>query len=319
MTVNSDKPHLWKSDIARSVDWYNAWFMEFAPKAYRETRMETTEKVEDALDRTGYLNNCTPEVLRENPHVLAILRMSTAPPLARDRLIGLAQVSQSLVNNMEKDLRLPPRMSSSQITSELERITNLISKLVDRDIFTWLDDAAKPTRIEVHRAATVVADRLCGAVANPIIRNAQERRQLKTIRAWLEGRGYVYTEGDQRLAFDRMQPGTFSFRLNVPIELQGRKPVNIPVDAVIMPSDSIPGDLPMLVEAKSAGDFTNTNKRRKEEAQKMSQLAHTYGEKIRFVLFLCGYFDSGYLGYEAAEGIDWVWEHRVSDLSAFGV
>jgi hypothetical protein len=31
-------------------------------------------------------------------------------------------------------------------------------------------------------------------------------------------------------------------------------------------------------------------------------------------LFLCGYFDSGYLGYEAAEGIDWVWEHRISDL-----
>lgn len=29
---------------------------------------------------------------------------------------------------------------------------------------------------------------------------------------------------------------------------------------------------------------------------------------MRFILFLCGYFDSGYLGYEAAEGIDWVWE-----------
>lgn len=319
MAVNSDKPHLWKSDIARSVDWYNTWFMEFAPKAYRETRMETTGKVKDALDRTGYLNNCTPDVLRENPHVLAILRMSTAPPLARDRLIGLAQVSQSLVNNMEKDLRLPPRMSSSQITSELERITNLITKLADKDIFTWLDDAAKPTQIEVHRAATVVADRLCGAVANPLIRNAQERRQLNTIKAWLEERGYIHAEEDQRSAFDQILPGTFAFRLNVPVELEGGKPVNIPVDVVIMPLDSNPGDPPLLVEAKSAGDFTNTNKRRKEEAQKMSQLAHTYGEKIRFVLFLCGYFDSGYLGYEAAEGIDWVWEHRMSDLSAFGV
>ncbi|MGH2493098.1 MAG: XamI family restriction endonuclease [Ktedonobacteraceae bacterium] len=40
---------------------------------------------------------------------------------------------------------------------------------------------------------------------------------------------------------------------------------------------------------------------------------------IRFVLFLCGYFDSGYLGYEAAEGIDWVWEHRINDLAEFGV
>ena len=78
------------------------------------------------------------------------------------------------------------------------------------------------------------------------------------------------------------------------------------------------GDFPALFEAKSAGDFTNTNKRRKEEAIKMQQLRKTYGQLITFDLFLCGYFDSGYLGYEAAEGIDWVWEHRIDDLAKFG-
>ncbi len=72
-----------------------------------------------------------------------------------------------------------------------------------------------------------------------------------------------------------------------------------------------------MVEAKSAGDYTNVNKRRKEEAIKVGQLRDTYGESIQFVLFLCGYFDSGYLGYEAAEGIDWVWEHRIDDLAGF--
>lgn len=45
----------------------------------------------------------------------------------------------------------------------------------------------------------------------------------------------------------------------------------------------------------------------------------TYGNTIEFVLFLCGYFDSGYLGYEAAEGIDWVWEHRIDDFAEFGL
>ena len=35
---------------------------------------------------------------------------------------------------------------------------------------------------------------------------------------------------------------------------------------------------------------------------------------VQFVLFLCGYFDTGYLGYEAAEGIDWIWEHRIEDM-----
>ena len=73
------------------------------------------------------------------------------------------------------------------------------------------------------------------------------------------------------------------------------------------------------IEAKSAGDFANVNKRRKEEAKKISQLKITYGEHVSFILFLCGYFDSAYLGYEASEGIDWVWEHRVDDLELFGV
>jgi type II restriction enzyme len=102
--------------------------------------------------------------------------------------------------------------------------------------------------------------------------------------------------------------------MNVPVDLEGGlKRVNIPVDAVIMPGRSKKGSLPVFFEAKSAGDFTNTNKRRKEEAMKMSQLRSTYGRNVRFNLFLCGYFDSGYLGYEAAESIDWVWEHRIDD------
>ena len=86
-----------------------------------------------------------------------------------------------------------------------------------------------------------------------------------------------------------------------------------------MPKKAKKGGFPIFIEAKSAGDFTNTNKRRKEEAMKMAQLRSTYGRKVQFNLFLCGYFDSGYLGYEAAEGIDWVWEHRIDDLALFGI
>jgi len=106
----------------------------------------------------------------------------------------------------------------------------------------------------------------------------------------------------------------------VPVKLEGGiKTFNNPIDAVINPKTSKKNEFPVFFEAKSAGDFTNTNKRRKEEAVKMTQLRSTYGKKIQFNLFLCGYFDSGYLGYEAAEGIDWVWEHRIDDLSKFGL
>lgn len=94
--------------------------------------------------------------------------------------------------------------------------------------------------------------------------------------------------------------------------------INIPADVAIMRRKEF-GDFPLLVECKSAGDFTNTNKRRKEEAIKAAQLKTTYGTEIQFVLFLCGYFDTGYLGYEAAEGIDWIWEHRIDDFSKLGV
>ncbi|MDH6100380.1 XamI family restriction endonuclease [Anabaenopsis sp. FSS-46] len=78
-------------------------------------------------------------------------------------------------------------------------------------------------------------------------------------------------------------------------------------------------NIDLLIDEFTPGDFTNPNKRRKEEAIKVAQLRSNYGNTVRFVLFLCGYFDSGYLGYEAAEGIDWLWEHRIDDLALFGV
>lgn len=57
----------------------------------------------------------------------------------------------------------------------------------------------------------------------------------------------------------------------------------------------------------------------REEAAQMIQLRQSYGEDAQCILFLCGYFDSGYLGCEAAEGIDGIWEHRIEDLGAFGL
>lgn len=316
MPVNIDKPHQWKADIAMSVDMYNDWFMKFAPVAFRETRLKTTKAVEDTLHKTKNLADISVAMLRANPGVLQTLRMSTCPPIAVDRLVGLAGVSKNLVGCMEEGT-LPPRMAPAALHGELEKIGSIIERMADPDIFVWLEAKRDASDSEVHRAATIVADRLCGAVANPIICNAQEKRQLAAIGAWLEGRGYQkLPEG---IKYDAMPPGTYSFRLNVPVKAEGGATVNIPVDTAVMPLSAKPGDLPLMIEAKSAGDFTNTNKRRKEEAQKINQLRHTYGQGVRFMLFLCGYFDSGYLGYEAAEGIDWVWEHRIDDLAQFGV
>lgn len=320
MPVNLNKPQQWKADIIRSVDMYNDWFMNFAPEAFRTTRTQTTRDVESTLDSTDSFTNVRPALIKAHPEILPTLRMSACPPLAVDRLIDLAGVPSNLVKRLELKKSLPERTPATEVDSQLAKISGIIERMADPDIFVWLRRKEPPTREEVRRAATIVADRLCGAVSSPIIRNAQEKRQLAAIKAWLEARGYEQISHGDGTRFDQMTPGTFGFRMNVPVKLEGgRTTVNIPVDAVIMPKKSRRGRLPLFFEAKSAGDFTNTNKRRKEEALKMSQLRGNYGNRVQFNLFLCGYFDSGYLGYEAAEEIDWVWEHRISDLALFGL
>ena len=60
MAANRDKPDRWKKDIDLSVDLYNDWFTRFAPKAFRDTRMQTTKKVEATLNATDNLTNIRP-------------------------------------------------------------------------------------------------------------------------------------------------------------------------------------------------------------------------------------------------------------------
>jgi len=88
---------LWKNDVAASVDLYNTWFMKFAPRTYREKRVEVTKHVETGLLKTGDLEQVTPAVLHAKPAILPMLRMATCPPLARDRLVGLAYADKNVV------------------------------------------------------------------------------------------------------------------------------------------------------------------------------------------------------------------------------
>jgi hypothetical protein len=321
MGVNNQKTQHWKKDIAESVDFYNKWFLKYAPKVYRRKRVQTTKQVEKSFEKTSNLKNISVDLLFECPQILPILRMCTAPPLARDRLTGLSQVPKNLVASMKIKEKIPPQMPKKQACQYLKDIIELLSSIFDKDILIWLGNDKKVSKSDIHRAATVIADRLCGSLSNPIIRNAQENRQLTAIKTWLELKGYRYIQSSKIQGFKSLKHGHFTFHLNIPVKLHDSgKEVNIPVDMAVMPKKkSVSAKLPLLFEAKSAGDFTNTNKRRKEEAMKIAQLRATYGKKIQLILFLCGYFDSGYLGYEAAEGLDWVWEHRMGDMAEFGL
>lgn len=273
MAINADKPHLWKADTRASVDQFNQWFLKFAPKAYRDTRKTTVESVEHGLALTEDLTAITPDILRANPAILPMLRMSTCPPLARDRLTGPADATKNLVGSLE-DEKVPPRLSPDLLQAHLEKITAILLQMRDVDIFPWLAEGRHPTEEERYRSSTIVADRLCGAVADPIVRNAQEKRQLALIEDYLTARGYRKIEHATSVPITQMEPGTFAFRMNVLVtpSKTGSKTVKIPIDAVIQPKDATLPHLPFLIEAKSAGDFTNVNKRRKEEATKINQL-----------------------------------------------
>jgi len=234
MPVNRDKTHLWKADTAASVDSFNQWFMESAPKAFRETRVRATREVESTLKETRDFSSITPELLRTKPAILPTLRMACCPPLAIDRLIGLSGAGKGVVRRLEKG-KLPPRLAEAELIGDLNRIIRTIDRLLDRDIFPWLADETRPSSAGRHRAATIIADRLCGSIANPIIRNAQEQRQLNRIETYLIKRGYRKQAHPAALPLTEMERGTFAFRLNLLVGEEPRR-VKIPIDAVIQPN-----------------------------------------------------------------------------------
>ncbi|MDE5881615.1 MAG: XamI family restriction endonuclease [Muribaculaceae bacterium] len=303
----------WKTDSWESVEFYNKWFMEFAPIAFQTARKDALKKVMSTLCLTKDFTELTPETILNSPQILSVLRMVTAPPLAQERLAGLSYLSKSFLKSLEKD-KLPKSIATTELMDSLTRVLKPIRTMLDKDLFPWLSGKSI-TPQQRSRSAYIIADRLTGALSDPIIRTEQEKRQLKAIGIYLEAKGYLFIKKVDN--FKSMLPRTFSYHVNVPVKLGDSKTVNMPIDVVIRPETI--SEYPILVECKSAGDFTNTNKRRKEEATKINQLRATYGNDISFCLFLCGYFDTGFLGYEAAEGIDWVWEHRISDFDKLGV
>lgn len=287
--------------------------MSYAPDAFKTARRGVLEEVFQTFQLTQDLRLITLESILTQPKIISVLRMVTAPPLAQDRLVGLSYTNKSLLKNLEQG-RTPKDSNNPSVLASINRMLNTINQMLDKELFPWLN-TSKITPQQRNRSAAIIADRLTGMLSDPIIRNAQERRQFNAISEYLDSKGYVLNQKVDN--FEEMRPKTYSFHVNIPVKVGQTKIVNMPIDVAIKSKNDT--KYPLLVECKSAGDFTNTNKRRKEEAIKITQLRDTYGDSISFCLFLCGYFDPGYLGYEAAERIDWVWEHRINDFDKLGL
>ena len=316
MSVNLDKPQCWKEDTKASVDHYNKWFMRFAPKAFRETRIEVTEKVEQAIINSNEMRDLSPDLLLSWPGILPTLRMSCCPPLAVDRLVGLAYTRKSLVTSMEKG-KLAVQMSKTVLETHLENMLNVIRGLLDPDIFVWIPENRKPTRNERHRASTIVADRLCRAPTENSVRNARRIQQLSALGEYLDSRGYREVIAPGRKQYEAAEPSTYTFFVNVPVAIG--KEALLPIDAVAQPNKSRADGLPVLIQTESHDSFARATRHRSAHLPKVHSLRLTYGNDLPFLLLLGGYCGPDYLGTQAAEGIEWVWQHRIADLHVFGL
>ena len=80
---------------------------------------------------------------------------------------------------------------------------------------------------------------------------------METISRFLEGLGYRELGPSERDDWQSMPAGTYALRMNVPAMNPEGNTVNIPLDVVAQPK--VEGSKPLLIEAKSAGDFTNAH------------------------------------------------------------
>lgn len=302
-------PSAWEPDIEQSVAEYGAWYREHSPKMFANARDRAVIAVEEAMRLTEDFRAFDADALLARPSMLFVARMCVAPPMARERFVGFARAKESLVEAMETKGVIPARTKAPR--AQLEAMAGFLRPLLDPLLFVWVHDGRDPTDLERDRALLVVGERLATALYLPEHRNAQEARQKQRMRSYLASNGF---EESPAPAWE-LPPGTFGFGRTVEGRRQGGNPQKLPIDCVVAPPDKT---LPLaLVEMKSAGDFTNVNKRRKEESDKHASLKRAHGEKIAFLLQLFGYFDDRYLDFESSAGIDWAWDHRLSDLAGY--
>lgn len=307
---NRDKsPETWQLDIERSVAAYNEWYHAHSPRIWADARGRAVGLAARAMDETGNFRELTPDALQALPCGLAVARAAVSPMMARDRLIGFTGANANLVRSMEVDNSIPPRTRG--VHGQLERLATFLATKLDPGLFPWIEEGREPTAAEREKALLVVGERLTRAFYDPELRNEQECRQKALLRAYLQILGFR----ESAAAAFALPPGTFGMGRNVVGIRDDGARQNVPTDCVIRPERP---DLPLVcLEMKSAGDFTNVNKRRKEESDKHAALRRTHGVKIVMLLQLFGYFDRGYLAFEAAAGLDWAWDHRLDDLKPY--
>jgi hypothetical protein len=307
--INAHRPQLWRPDLTAAALTHRRWLLEQGQLAYRQAREDAVLEVESFLSRSEELRVLAPGLLLEAPALLTTMRMSTAPTLARERLAVLAQTERSVITALERG-RLPARISGSELDRSLERICDVVTAFLDPDLFPWVLPGRAPSDVERARASLVVADRRCDAVADQILRQAQRTHQQQLLSSWLCERGYRPVSAvDPDLT--SLSPGSFylgQVTVSGPLAAGGMR-----ADAVIQP---LRARTAKTVVIKGS---VNPESARADRYPFGPTRIGREDPDLRLLLLLGGSADDAYLRAKAAEGMDWIWEHRVEDLTLAGV
>ncbi|SDT19763.1 XamI restriction endonuclease [Friedmanniella luteola] len=302
--INSGTPARWRPDLTAAQLAFEAWYATGGRLAYRVAREAARDEVTALLDETDGLQALSPALLRRRPQHLATLRMTTAPPMARERLAELARAERPVIHALEQG-RLPSSISSGDLDAQLGRICRVLTHCVDPVLV-----GAGRTAADRDHVTMLVADRRCDAVADQILRQALRDHRRTLLRSWLEDRGYTQQPGTR--STPALVPGSFRFGPQRVEPAAGGR--GLEADLLVAPA----GRGPRLVALQEVWprDLRVDPHGRLVPRVPLRPVADP---GLRRLLLLGNAVDLDYLQDRAQEGVDWIWEHRVADLAQAGL
>lgn len=98
----------------------------------------------DSLTRIRLVKYCEKMQIQKSEAIRKAIDFLTDDNEVEDGKMGI----KSLVQNMEdtENPRVSPRMSEKTLKDELRKIADTICRMIDPDVFVWIDEKRKPLK-----------------------------------------------------------------------------------------------------------------------------------------------------------------------------
>ncbi len=306
--MNSGTPSNWEADRVQAREEIISWLQKDSESS--QLRIELEKKSREIINLLSSTLNIG-ETLTREPSSLKVLRALTKRDVGISQFATFTGFGGEVIKKIENG-----KLGSPDF---IYQASQLIEIELDRALVPWLSEARQPSEEEVARSVLISADRILRRITSTELRYQHEPRQLEKLENFLKDEGFVEQKFSTLVnPLHDVRAGSYAFRMNVNGMTSEGLILKQNVDVLIKPLGVGLESLPIFMEAKSMTDEVNPNKRQKEEAQKLNNLKRMWeassGQKVIYVLLIGGTVPRRYLQVEAGSGIDWVWEHRVSDL-----